>query len=64
MASDDILGDVSTLYNDTVDLDPDSEVHYGPLVLTVAPKVCAPDFVHFKGCHSRVAWTRYATSHP
>lgn len=40
-SDDDFLGDVSSLYNDTIDLDADSEIHYGPLVLTAAPKVRA-----------------------
>ncbi|TFY59004.1 hypothetical protein EVJ58_g6050, partial [Rhodofomes roseus] len=38
MDSDEFIGDVSALYNDTVDLQDDGEIHYGPLVLTVAPK--------------------------
>ncbi|KAH9933819.1 uncharacterized protein B0H18DRAFT_1207967 [Fomitopsis serialis] len=39
MDSDDFMGDASALYNDTVDLTDDGgEIHYGPLVLTVAPK--------------------------
>ena len=46
MASDDFLADVSNLYNDTVNLDADSEIHYGPLILTVAPKVRAYDLVY------------------
>lgn len=36
---DDFLSDTAALYGDTVPLD-DGMIRYGPLVLTVAPKVC------------------------
>lgn len=35
---DDFLSDTAALYGDTVPLD-DGMIRYGPLVLTVAPKV-------------------------
>ncbi|TFY52066.1 hypothetical protein EVJ58_g10220 [Rhodofomes roseus] len=38
MDSDEFIGDVSALYNDTVDLQDAGEIYYGLLVFTVAPK--------------------------
>lgn len=38
---DDFLSDTAALYGDTMPLD-DGMIRYGPLVLTVAPKVCFP----------------------
>ncbi|KZT64543.1 hypothetical protein DAEQUDRAFT_678413 [Daedalea quercina L-15889] len=38
MDPDEFIGDTFALYSDTLDLNDDEEIHYGPLVLTVAPK--------------------------
>ena len=46
MTFDDYLGEVPGLYGDTINVDTDSEIHYGPLVLTVAPKVCVHPTAH------------------
>lgn len=55
MVSDNFLTHVTHMYADTVDLEGDSEIHYGSLVLTIAAKVRACGLVHSSGSHLYVA---------